>query len=229
SRRGITPVVAASWQERVALSVHMTSNGTLAVRNNIADLTGGGEIGVNGTLANPVLIGEVRLDEGGRLRFQNVDYTLVRGTVNFQNPFRIDPYIDITLEARVSGGTSAETNSGPVDVTVNLTGTIDRITPAITSDPPTSDITLFSLLGLGGLAKTTTPGATAGQPQPTTSQSLYQAAAGILGTRVFPFVDSFSYDPGLQDTDPGPKVGFQKRISSELTTYLIYNTLDQKR
>src|SRR5262249_17228361 len=117
------------------------------------------------------------------------------------------------------------------DVTVNLTGTIDRITPAITSDPPTSDITLFSLLGLGGLARSTTPGATAGQPgaQPTTSQSIYQAAAGLLGTRVFPFVDSFSYDPGLQDTDPGPKVGFQKRISSDLTTYLIFNTLDHKQ
>ncbi|HEX9406426.1 MAG TPA: translocation/assembly module TamB domain-containing protein, partial [Thermoanaerobaculia bacterium] len=150
SRRGVTPVVAASWQDRISLGVHLTAPDTLAVRNNIADLTGSGDIEVTGTLASPVILGEVTLDEGGRVRFQNIDYTLVRGTINFQNPFRVDPYFDITLESRVSGGLS-EIESGPIDVTVNITGTIDRITPTITSDPPASDITLFSLLGLGNL------------------------------------------------------------------------------
>src|SRR5581483_7314640 len=177
---------------------------------------------------NPVILGNVTLDEGGRVRFHNIDYTLVRGTINFQNPFRIDPYFDITLEARVSGGLS-EIESGPVDVTVNITGTLDRITPTITSDPPASDITLFSLLGLGGLTKTPT-GSTGQAPGASTSTSLlYQAAARLLGSRVLPFVDSFSYDPGLLDTDPGPKVSFEKRLSSDFTAFLVYNMLDHKR
>src|SRR4029077_8026981 len=209
SRKGVTPVVAASWQDRVGLQVHLTAQDTLAVRNNLAELTGSGTIDVNGTLANPVILGEVTLDEGGRVRFQNVDYTLVRGTINFQNPFRIDPYFDITLEARVNGGLS-EIESGPVDVTVNLTGTLDRISPTITSDPPASDITLFSLLGLGGLTNPTSAAANAGLTSrplsPASHALLYQAAERLLGSRVLPFVDSFSYDPGLLDTDPGPKV-----------------------
>jgi outer membrane protein assembly complex protein YaeT len=230
SRRGVTPVVAASWQDRVTLAVHLAAQDTLAVRNNLADLTGGGAIDVMGTLANPVILGEVTLDEGGRVRFQNIDYTLVRGTINFQNPFRIDPYFDITLEARVSGGLS-ETESGPIDVSVNLTGTIDRITPTITSDPPASDITLFSLLGLGGLTNRTTPGApgSQGAPGSTSTSLLYQAAARLLGSRVLPFVDSFSYDPGLLDTDPGPKVSFEKRLSPNFTAFLVFNTLDHKQ
>ena len=229
SRRGVTPVAGAAWQDRVSLRIHMTAQDTLALRNNIADLTGGGTIDVAGTLANPVLLGEVTLDEGGRVRFQNIDYTLTRGTINFQNPFRIDPYFDVTLEARVTGGIS-DIESGPIDVTVNITGTIDRITPTITSDPPTSDVTLFSLLGLGGV--TTPTGAAATSTAGLAGRSLlYQSAARILASRVLPFVDSFSYDPGLLDTtgDPGPKVSIEKRLSNEFTLFVVYNTQDHKR
>ena len=39
--------------------------------------------------------------------FQKIDYRVVRGSINFQNPFRIDPYFDVTVEGRVSGGISA--------------------------------------------------------------------------------------------------------------------------
>ncbi|HEY8131400.1 MAG TPA: translocation/assembly module TamB domain-containing protein [Thermoanaerobaculia bacterium] len=230
SRRGVTPIVAASWQDRVSLRLHLTAPGTLAVRNNIADVTGSGNVDVTGTLANPVVLGEVTLDEGGKVRFQNIDYQVVRGTINFQNPFRIDPFFDVTLEARVSGGIS-EIESGPIDVTVNVTGTIDRMTPTITSDPPASDITLFSLLGLGGLTNRTGASQTADTAALAGRSLLYQSAARLIGSRVLPFVDAFSYDPGLLDTsgDPGPKVSFEKRLSSDLTLFVVYNTRDQKR
>ena len=117
SRKSVTPIVAANWQDRVSLRLHVNAPNTLAVRNNIADVTGSAELDVTGTLANPSIIGTVTLNEGGRVRLQNVDYTVTRGTINFQNPFRIDPYFDVTLEARVSGGLS-EIESGPLDVTV---------------------------------------------------------------------------------------------------------------
>src|SRR5207245_4078227 len=102
------------------------ARGIVALRNKTVHATGGGAIDVTGTLANPVVLGEITLDEGGKVRFQNIDYQIVRGTVGFQNPFRIDPFFDVTLEARVSGGIS-EIESGPLTVTVNITGTIDRI------------------------------------------------------------------------------------------------------
>ena len=229
NRRTVLPVVAASWQDHVSLRVHLAAPGTLAIRNNLADVTGSGDIDLTGTLANPVVLGLVTLDEGGRVRFQNVDYTVVRGSMNFQNPFRIDPYFDITLEGRVSGGIS-EIESGPLDVTINLTGTIDRMTPTITSDPPASDITLFSLLGFGSLGRNTantTPSdaALAGR------SLLFQSISRLLGSRVLPFADSFSIDPGgaLDTTgDPGPKVSFEKRISNSLRLVIVYNMLDHR-
>jgi translocation and assembly module TamB len=216
SRKGPVPIVAASWQDKVSLALHLVAPGTLAVRNNIADLTGSGDIEVTGTLANPSVVGLVTLDEGGHVRFQNIDYHVVRGSINFQNPFRIDPYFDISLEARVSGGIS-EVESGPVDIALNVTGTLDRITPTISSDPPASDITLFSLLGAGALTRQSNSQSTADFS--TSSRSLLiQSASRLLGSRVLPFADSFTYDPGLIETqsDPGPKVSFEKRISNDI-------------
>ena len=229
SRRGVTPIVSASWQDRVALSLHLVSSGTLAVRNNIADVTGSGDVQVAGTLANPTLIGDVTLDEGGRVRFQNVDYTVVRGSINFQNPFRIDPYFDVTLEGRLSGGFSEVQESGPIEVTVNITGTIDRITPTITSDPPASDITLFSLLGVGALGnqtgQTQTPASTAGR------SLLLQSFSRLIGSRVLPFVDTFTFDPTNLDVtaNPGPKVTLQKRLSNNLSILVVYYLSDHRQ
>ena len=229
SRRGLAPIVSASWQDHVALNVHLVATNTLAVRNNIADVTGSADLEVRGTLANPAVLGLVTLDEGGRVRFQNIDYRVVRGSINFQNPFRIDPYFDLTVEGRVSGGFS-EVDSGPIEVTVNITGTIDRITPTITSEPPASDITLFSLLGLGALGGNTATTQTVGSAVGAGKSLLAQSFSRLIGSRVLPFVDTFSWDPGNIDTtgDPGPKVTFEKRLSNSLRLLVVYRMTDHR-
>ena len=131
-----------------------------------------------------VVIGDVTLDEGGRVRIQGVDYRVARGTIAFQNPFRIDPFFDVTVEGTVSGFGASETEGGPYEVTLNVTGTLDRITPTITSDPPASDITLFSILGLGGLGGGSGQQAAGGVGL--LSQSLlYQSIGSLIGSRVF--------------------------------------------
>jgi outer membrane protein assembly complex protein YaeT len=228
ARRSVTPVVSASWQDKVGLRIHLTSDNTLAIRNNIADVTGGADIEVNGTLANPAILGLVTLNEGGRVRFQDIDYRVVRGSINFQNPFRIDPFFDIALEARVSGGIS-ELESGPIDVTVTLTGTLDRMTPSITSDPPASDITLFSLLGLGSLTRNA---ATAPLTAGTAGRSLlFQSVSRLINSNGTLF-DSFAISPDAGDLDktgdPGTKVSFEKQISNAVRLLVIYNTRDSK-
>jgi outer membrane protein insertion porin family len=130
----------------------------------------------------------------------------------------------------VSGGIS-EMESGPIDVTVALTGTIDRLTPSITSDPPASDITLFSLLGFGALTRnqnTNTPvtASTAGR------SLLFQSVSRLLNSSALSFIDSFaiSSDPGDLDKtgDPGTKVSFEKRLSNTVRILVIYNTRDSR-
>jgi outer membrane protein assembly complex protein YaeT len=224
SRSRVTPVATATWQDRIQLNIHLTAPGTLAVKNNIADVTGSADLDMTGTVAAPVILGEVTLEEGGTVRIQGVDYRLTRGTISFQNPFRIDPFFDVTIEGTVSGGLS-EIESGPLDVTVNLTGTLDRMSPSITSDPPASDITLFSILGFGQLGSRTGGSTQPGYASLMGQSLLYQSLSTALASRVLPFVDSFTYDPGLLDTGSGPgrKVTFEKRLSNSLRFFMVYN------
>ncbi|HEY2322548.1 MAG TPA: translocation/assembly module TamB domain-containing protein, partial [Thermoanaerobaculia bacterium] len=224
SRRSVIPIAAANWQDKVSLRLHITAPETLAVRNNIADVTGSADLDVQGTLANPVILGVVNLDEGGTVKLQGNKYQVTRGSITFQNPFRIDPYFDITLEGRVSsGGFTSEIESGPVEVTINLVGTIDRFTPTITSDPPASDITLFSLLGFGGLTKPTAGTTTQGGVT-STGASILSQSLGFLTSKVLPFADTFTYNPDIGNVaDPGQKVTFEKTISSDVRILVIYN------
>ena len=229
ARNRVAPVGAATWQDRVALRIHLTAPGSLAVRNNIADVTGSAELDVTGTIASPVILGEVTLDEGGSVRIQNVDYRVTRGTIAFQNPFRIDPFFDVTVEGTVSGFGSSETEGGPYEVTVNLTGTLDRLTPTITSDPPASDITLFTILGFGGIGSRNAT-QQAGGAGVFGQSLLYSSLSSLIGSRVFPFVDSFAYDPGTLDTGQGAgaKVTFEKRLSNKIRFLLVYNIQNQQ-
>ncbi|HET8798308.1 MAG TPA: translocation/assembly module TamB domain-containing protein, partial [Thermoanaerobaculia bacterium] len=198
ARSRVLAVTAATWQDRVGLNIHLNADNTLAVRNNIAEVTGSARLDVSGTVANPVILGEVTLNEGGKVRVQSVDYTVTRGTIAFQNPFRIDPFLDVTVEGTVSGFGATETEGGPYDVTVNLTGTLDRLIPTITSDPPASDITLFSILGLAGIGSRQSSQQLGGLGAYGESL-LYRSLGSLIGSRVFPFVDSFAYDPGTLD------------------------------
>lgn len=215
-RQGVLPEVSASWQDHVSLRVKLNAPGTLAVKNNIADVTASADLDVAGTLAKPVVLGLVEIEEGGEIRFQDVDYRVTRGTINFQNPFRIDPYFDVTAEGRMS----------EYQLTINLTGTLENIRPTITSDPPAGDITLLSLLTADvgqqrGSALST-------QALGTASTSLLaRSIGGMLGSKILPFVDSVRIDPGLLESTE-PTVTFEKRISPDLRVIVSYSQVNQR-
>ncbi len=219
-RRGLLPEVAASWQDRVALRIHLNAPETLAVENNVAKVTGSADLDLTGTLSNPIILGRVSIDEGGKVRFQEVDYRVVRGTVNFQNPFRIDPFFDVTAEGRVQ----------EYELTINITGTLDRITPTITSDPPIGDLTLLSLLGPGGLGAGQTAQLGAESFRSAGTSFLFTSVGGLIGSKILPFVDSFSVDSGTLEgsSEAKPRVTFEKRISSDLRVIVIYNTTNNE-
>src|SRR5207244_1282999 len=59
-------------------------------------------------------------------------------------------------------------------------------------------------------------------------QSLLYQSLSLLGSKVLPFADAFTIDPGNIDKtgDPGPKVSIEKRFSNKLRAFVIYNTKD---
>jgi hypothetical protein len=197
------------WKEETALEVRIVSAAALEVRNNVARLTAEVDMIARGTVAQPVLLGQILFDEGGRITFRDVQYEIESGTITFANTARIAPILDMRMRAEVKG----------YDLVVNLIGTWPRIQSTFTSDPPLSDEAVIGLLLTGAEPNQRTA--------TDTSQSLVSAASGIVAgalaggvtrptQRLFR-LDRFQIDPvftGSQLTDIRSTVG--KQVTPEL-------------
>jgi len=190
SRAGGAVAARPRWMERTTLDVRIVSAAALEVRNNLARLSGTVDLTARGTLADPVLLGQILLDEGGRVIFSDVRYEIENGVITFANTTRIAPFIDIRARADVKG----------YDLVVSLVGTWPRITPTFTSDPPLSNDAILGLILSGVPPDTRSTVDTAGQ--------LVSAAGGVVtGAVTSPLtqstqrlfkLDRFQIDPVFQ-------------------------------
>jgi translocation and assembly module TamB len=155
------------WKERTTLEVHIVSAAALEVRNNLARLTATVDLVARGTVADPTLLGQIVLDEGGRITFRDVRYEIESGTITFASAGRIAPILDLRARAEVKG----------YDLVVNLVGSWPRIQTTFSSDPPLPDDAVVGLLLTG--ADPTARGA-----QPDAGGSLVSAAGGIVAGAV---------------------------------------------
>jgi autotransporter translocation and assembly factor TamB len=212
SRKVSVDTIAAPWQEKIILGIDVRlTPRSIAIRNNVANITGSGELRVTGTLAHPVAVGRILLDEGGTIDLRDVEYRIARGSVDFQNPFRTDPYIDISAEGRYQS---------EYDVTVTVNGTLDRLEATVTSDPPVDDLSLLSLLG----GNFTQGSSTQANAFTDAKNSLVDASVGGVLSSTVPFADSVRIE-GLSSEKP--KVTLDKAISRDLRAIVTY-TLDDK-
>jgi hypothetical protein len=117
---------------------------TLKVENNLVRMTANADLTLRGTYDRPVLLGRADL-ERGEATFEGRRYRLTRGSIDFTNPGKIEPFFDIEAETnvRVAGvGATGSTSGQTYRVTVTASGTGDRMRSTFTSDPalPASDV-----------------------------------------------------------------------------------------
>lgn len=112
---------------------------TLRVENNLARLVASAALQLRGTYDRPLLFGRAEVDRG-EVMFEGRRYRVTRGNIDFTNPTRIEPFFDIEAltRVRVPGQT--------YQVTVRAVGTLDRLRPELTSDPPLPSTDVLALL-----------------------------------------------------------------------------------
>jgi translocation and assembly module TamB len=177
---------------------------------------------VQGSLARPVVFGNVTFAPGGTLDYNDNRYEVQRGQLTFSNPNRIDPVIDLLATTEVQG----------FHITLNLAGTLEHPDIHLASDSGLADLEIFSLIA-GGQRPTEDPLAppsTAGEqaaPNQLAKEFLYGQATSAISKRVgtlFRF-DRFRIDPvasqtGQTGTGVGITVG--KRLSKDI--FVTYAT-----
>jgi len=211
------PAEAASLEEGTRLDLTLRAPGTLRIDNNLATLQARAELRLQGTTVAPVILGRAEVDRG-RVYFQGRTYVIRRGTIDFVNPQKLDPSFDIEAETRIQS----------YRVTLRVSGTLERVTPTLTSDPPLSPVQILSLLAGGEESMV----ASLTQAQALQAQLAASGAATLAAGKISEEVglergaeklfglNRFSIDPSLlrgAGTTPTARITLGKRITPDLT------------
>jgi hypothetical protein len=210
---------------------------TLQVNTNLLRLVASADLTLRGTYDRPVLFG--RADIGrGELTFEGRRYRVTRGSIDFTNPNRIEPFFDVEAETnvRVPGGPT--TSGQSYRVTVAAAGTTERISNLrFESDPPLPTADVLALL-LSDVPRTEAPELRALRDPNQTQSDILKARATLALTspisaevgRVLQQtvgVDTFQLSPSFLDANntsrlnPTARLTIGKRISDR--AYLTFS------
>ncbi len=182
-----------------------------------AQLEVDGNVRLRGTWDRPVLLGHIHL-LGGEMAFRGNNYQLTRGDVNFANPFRLDPVLNVEATSTI----------GAYQVTINFSGPASRLALSYRSDPPLPDSDIIALLAIGST------GQESGLRSGTSSQNygatalLSEAISSGLGGRIERLfgISHFRVDPFLAGTatesNAAARVTIQQQFTRNLT--VTYST-----
>ncbi len=200
----LAPGEGVSLEEVAQLDLRVRVPGTLRIDNNLASLTARADVAIGGTTRAPVVTGRAEI-ERGQLYFQGRTYLVQRGTLDFVNPQRLDPLFDIEAVTRIRS----------YSVTLRVSGTLERVTPTLTSDPPLSSLQILALLA--GQDESEVASLTQAQAQERQGRLAATGAATLAAGRISESVglereaerlfglNRFSIDPSLlrgAGTDP---------------------------
>lgn len=206
---------------------------TLSIQNDQARIVASADLALRGTLDRPLLFGRAEI-ERGEVEFEGRRYLVTRGSLDFANASRIQPFFDIEAETRVRSAQQT------YRVTMRIAGTTDRLQPEFTSDPPLQTLDILTLLfsdqALSGdmeLAALQQPNA---REQRLVEARATRALTGALSAEVGRVVertfgvDTFQVTPLLSDpsyqqsarigVNPAARVTIGKRISDRI--FLTY-------
>jgi translocation and assembly module TamB len=213
-----TPPDPTAFSNKIRLDVHVTSSPQLDFQNSYAKLAGTVDLSVRGTIAQPSILGSIRITDGSAT-FAGTKYELDRGTIYFSNPVRIDPSIDLDVSTRVEN----------YDITIGIHGDMTNLKPNYRSSPPLTEADIFNLLALGRTQEesqlNTQQQQQAGQ-DPTTSALLGGALNATVSSRVGKLfgAGSIKIDPAFVGTlgNSTARITVQEPLSKQLT--LTYAT-----
>jgi hypothetical protein len=223
------PASAASLPLR--FDVRLSAPSTIEMDNKLGRLTASADLRLRGTYDRPVLEGRAEV-ERGELWFEGRRYVVSRGTVDFSNPSKIEPYFDVEAETRVRAPGQT------YQITLRATGTTAQFDWDLSSDPPLPEVDILALL-LGDTLSTQDAELRALKSPDAAEQSLVASSsarllAGRTSTNVRKAVEQtfgldsvqitpFLVDPNQQSArfTPGARVTIGKRISDRI--YLTYS------
>lgn len=177
-----------------------------------------GNVRLRGTWDRPVLLGNIHL-LSGEMPFRGNTFELTRGDINFSNPFRLDPTLNVEATSTIN----------QYQVALDFSGPASHLSLNYRSDPPLPDAEIVALLALGspgeGAALRSQPGTA---PNYGATALLSEAISSGIGGRIEHLfgISSFRVDPFVAGTatesNAAARVTIQEQVSRDLS--ITYST-----
>ncbi len=127
-----------SFFDRMALDIDIIRRAPFWIDNNIAWLSISPDLTLHGTVYRPLISGRARVDSG-TIMFQKKEFEVLKGIIDFVNPYAIEPVIDIIGETQVRSWR----------IQLSLSGTPDNLNLQLSSVPQESHADIIALLAFG--------------------------------------------------------------------------------
>jgi translocation and assembly module TamB len=216
------PTASSSFLRNLQFDVEAVSAPDARVEWTNAELRAEANLRVRGTWEHPIILGHIHVLSGD-LYFAANRYRVTRGDINFANPFRLDPVLNV----------EATTTVQQYEITLNFNGPSSKLTLAYRSDPPLPANDIITLLAMGQTSSEAT--ARSGGTQNTSSGAtalLSEAISSQVGGRLERLfgITRLRIDPGLatvgsttSSQTAAARVTVEQQIARNLTITYVSN------
>lgn len=126
------------WIGDTQINVRFHGKEGIVIQNNLGKVPVDVDIFIRGTVSQPQLLGRVETRKGV-IYFRKNDFRILHASVDFIDPNRMNPMLDVL----------AETTVREYQIRLAVAGDADRAVVTLVSYPPLSDADILSLLALG--------------------------------------------------------------------------------
>jgi translocation and assembly module TamB len=221
------PATSSPYLRNLQFDIEANSSPDARVEWSSARFDCDASLRVRGTWEHPILLGHIRL-LNGEMMFRGNRYRLTRGDINFANPFRLVPALNV----------EAVTTIRQYEITLNFSGSADKLTLAYRSDPPlpASDIVALLALGRTGEESELRSPTPVQSPELGATTLLSEAISSQIGGRVQRLfgISRFKVDPFLAGTgteqNASARITVEQQLTRDLTiTYITNVTSTQQQ
>jgi translocation and assembly module TamB len=194
------PSAGNSLADRIKLNLAIQSTSQLEATSSGLSIEGSANLRLIGTAGDPVIVGRADLNSG-EIFFMKKRYQLERGVINFTNPNRTTPVVNMLITTTVK----------QYNISLTVIGPIDKLRTSYVSDPPLPPVDIINLIARGQTTEEAAPsslGANSVLAQGLASQVSGQVEklAGLSSVQIDPLL-------GGDNTNPGARVAIQQRVT----------------
>jgi len=198
--------------------VNFVSNGNSWVRNSLFEGEIKYDFHIRGNYLNPVIIGNIKVKKGF-MYFSDQKFNIIKGDLIFDNPYYINPRLNIISESYIKD----------YRVNFSIKGYYDHPIPELTSSPPLPPQEVLTLIAMGESYRRSYSSEIANMQS--SSTLIASSFTGIINSltpkkfrpdiiRVYPFMNASS-------SEPSPRIAVGNKIAKNLFVIYTFDLTNQ--